>query len=106
MSIRSIAVAITLIGLLPAPGAIAGSRERAQLQPQTRRGAEILARVDRPEGDRSWLSTHLSRIRIHKRTGFAYVHSIDYGERGMQFKVLGPVMRKKKNLGLTFELRF
>lgn len=54
---------------------------------------------------RSWLRTHLSRVRIHKKTGLAYTTSLERDGSDLELSFRGPGMGKKR-LGLSVELRF
>ncbi|MGI9591800.1 MAG: hypothetical protein ACR2P8_10565 [Myxococcota bacterium] len=73
---------------------------------EIRRGADLLAHEERRASDPSWLSTHLDRVSVHKKSGLAYTRAIDHGDRGLVWSVRGPAVGGKKTVGLGFELRF
>ena len=64
-----------------------------------------LPAVGAPPPDRGWLRTHLSRIRIHKKTGLAYTTRLKRDGSDLELKVRGPGMGRKR-LGLSVEVRF
>ncbi|MBW2270419.1 MAG: hypothetical protein JRH16_17780 [Deltaproteobacteria bacterium] len=72
--------------------------------------AEILAGLDRPDDERSWLSLHLDRMNVHRKYGLTYTRSVDAGAKGMHFSVRGPVLgkalTKRRRIGLSFEFHF
>jgi len=55
--------------------------------------------------ERSWLRTHLSRVRIHKTTGLAYTTRLKREGSDLELSVRGPGMGRKR-LGLSLEVRF
>ena len=64
--------------------------------------------MDQPEGaDRSWLSHHLDRLHIHKKSGLEYRRPFSVGERDLELRVRGPALKmRRKRLGMSFEVRF
>jgi hypothetical protein len=59
-----------------------------------------------PSARDKWLTVWLPRqLELHKGAGFAMSRPIRVGRTDLQLGVAGPVMRKK-NLGLTLEVRF
>ena len=64
-----------------------------------------LPAVGAAPSERSWLRTHLSRVRIHKKAGLAYTTRVKRGDRDLELNFRGPGMGKKR-LGLSVELRF
>jgi hypothetical protein len=45
-------------------------------------------------------------VEFRKGYGFEYRRALRMGETPLDIGVLGPVVRKKKSLGLTVEVRF
>ena len=74
--------------------------------PEIRRGADLLAHVERPTSGPGWLSNHLDHVSVHKKSGLAYTRAVDHGDRGLVWSVRGPAVGRKKAVGLGFELRF
>ena len=74
-------------------------------RPKNRPG-RVIAHVDPDRVQRSWLTLHLDRVHVQKKRGFAYTRSLEGGERGMELRLSGPVVGRKKTVGLGFELRF
>lgn len=64
-----------------------------------------LPAVGAPDSQRSWLRTHLSRVRIHKKTGLAYTTRLQRDGSDLELSVRGPGMGRKR-LGLSLEVRF
>jgi hypothetical protein len=89
------------------PAALADEKDaRAELR-SIRHSAEILAHMDQPEGDRSWLSHHLDRVHLHKRSGLEYRRPLNIGQREIELRVRAPGLKlKRKRLGMSFEVRF
>ena len=69
---------------------------------EPRRAAEIIAHIEKPKPQQSWLEMHLG---VRKGAGIEYRHKLSVGRRDLIFSVYGPAM-KKKRLGLGFEIRF
>jgi hypothetical protein len=101
----SLIVLCALALLLTANGA-AGKDDATPSPEQSRRtSAEILAHIDQPEAQKSWLSLHLDRIHFHRKTGLAYTHSLALPERDLELSLRGPALGRK-SLGLSLEIRF
>ena len=70
-----------------------------------RRSVEILAAIEQPEGDKSWLSHHLDRIHVNRKTGLAYTQPLNLADHDIELSLRGPALDRKR-LGLSFEIRF
>jgi hypothetical protein len=92
--------------MLLTAGAAAG-QDKATPQPEEsrRRSVEILAHIEQPEGEQSWLSHHLERIHFHRKAGLAYTQPISLAEHDLELSLRGPALGRKR-LGLSFEVRF
>ncbi len=98
---------LTLGFLLSVGGAARADEETAEPKPTLRLSAKILAHMDQPaletpRPERTWFT---SNVHIKKRRGLEYTHVMSVNGHPMLLNIQGPVMRKKQ-LGLTFELRF
>lgn len=69
------------------------------------RQAPVANALATPSAESSWFRTHLHRIRVHKKTGFAYTKNFDAIDHDFSLSVRGPAMGRKR-YGLSFELRF
>ena len=50
---------------------------------------------------------HLGRIDLSGKYGLVYTRNFDKGESGMQIRIRGPVLgRRRTDVGLSFEIRF
>jgi hypothetical protein len=91
----------------------AGSSDVPTQQVATQRAAQMLplefAARTAPRGSVArdvWLSVWLSnQLELRKGAGFALSRPVRVGSTDLQLGVAGPEMRKK-NLGLTLEVRF
>jgi hypothetical protein len=103
---RAPIIVLSLLALLLTAGGAAAEDEATRSPEQSRRrSAEILAHIDQPEAEESWLSHHLARIHLHGKTGLAYSQPLSLAERDFEFSVRGPAL-DRKSLGLSFEVRF
>lgn len=102
-------LALALVAALPlAPGALRAEpgEERPTVE---RRRTLTAARHLEPGGAAdsarplAWMTENLH---IHKGTGLEYRRRLRMGERPIELGVQGPVVRKKKSLGLTLVVRF
>ena len=100
-----IIVMSALVLLLTAGGAAGEDEAAPSLEKSHRRSAEILAHMDQPEAEASWLSHHLDRIHFHSKTGLAYTRPLAVAERDLELSLRGPALGKKR-VGLSFEIRF
>ena len=101
----SIIVFSTLALLLTAGGA-AGEEEAMPSPEQSRlRSVEILAHIEQPEAEESWLSHHLNRVHVHHKAGLAYTRSLSLAEHDLELSLRGPAL-DSKSLGFSFEIRF
>jgi hypothetical protein len=71
-----------------------------------RKGADLIAHMDRDPLAAGWLASQLDRVHVKKNRGFAYSAAFGEGEDGIELSVQGPVVGKKRAVGLGFELRF
>jgi len=55
--------------------------------------------------NRGWLTTHFSRIQLHKKTGLAYTTRLERPGTDLELSFRGPGMGKKR-FGLSIEVRF
>jgi hypothetical protein len=99
---RTLWILLGAILLLAAP---AGADDAAS-ELRHRKGADLIAHMDRDPLAAGWLASQLDRVRVHKRRGFAYTAAFGEGEDGIELSVQGPVVGKKKAVGLGFEVRF
>ncbi len=67
---------------------------------------QVLAHADLPEMEQSWISAHLDRVRLHKKSGFAYTTRVARADGDLELSVHGPAMGSVKRLGVAFEVRF
>ena len=106
MSVRTGAI-LTLGLLLSVGGAARADEDSTDQEPVLRRSVEILAHMDRPEMEapRPGRSRFVSNIHIKKKRGLEYTHVLSFNDRPLLLNIQGPVLRKKQ-LGLTLELRF
>ena len=94
--------------LMSGSGAALAEGDGARAEHRTvRHSAEILAHMDQPDGDRSWLSHHLDRVHLHRKSGLEYRRPLTIGERAIELRVRAPGLKlKRKRLGMSFEVRF
>ena len=103
---RAPVIVFSALALLLTAGGAAGEEEEAtSLEQPRRRSVEILAHIEKPEGEQGWLSHHLDRIHLNRKTGLAYTQSLRLAEHDLEFNLRGPALNKKA-LGLSFEIRF
>jgi hypothetical protein len=57
----------------------------------------------RPAQPPAWLGPH---VHYRKGVGLEYRRNLKLGDTPIELGLQGPVVRKKKRVGLTFELRF
>lgn len=99
-------IVLSALALLLMAGGAAGEDEATSPPEQVRRrSAEILAQIEQPEGETSWLQHHLDRIHFHRKAGFAYTQPLSLAEHDLQLSLRGPAL-DRKHVGLTFEIRF
>ena len=97
---------LTLLGMAAAASTSNADELRDPEETAHQRSAEILADLDRPEPGKDWLAVHLDRVRLHKKYGISYTRTLNAGEKGMHFTVRGPALGRKRNVGLSLEIRF
>jgi hypothetical protein len=103
---RAPVIVLSALALLLTAGAARAEDEQALSPEQSRRrSAQILAYMDQPEAEESWLDHHLARIHLHGKTGFAYVHPLRLAEHDLKLSLRGPALGKKR-VGLSLEIRF
>jgi hypothetical protein len=96
----SAALGVAIAVLIVAP---AGADEPRSASPVAHR-VEIIAHVDGiAPAHRKW--SLLAPLRISRDHGLSYRHSFVLGDRVVQFRLNGPVQRRK-SLGLGFKIRF
>ncbi|HJO22418.1 MAG: hypothetical protein QF890_03600 [Myxococcota bacterium] len=95
-----------ILGLAVAAGGAGADGAGGNPETTQHRSAEILDHIDRPAPGKGWLTVHFDHIAIHRKAGVAYTRALDLGEREATFSVRGPVLGRKKHLGLLVELRF
>ena len=99
-------IVFSVLALLLTAGGAAGKEEATSSPEQSiRRSVEILAHIEQPEAQKSWLSHHLDRIHVHRKAGLAYTRSLSLAERDLELSLRGPALGKK-SLGFSFEIRF
>ncbi len=103
---RAPVITFSVLALLLTAGGAAGEEE-ATPSPERplRRGVEILAHIEQPKAQESWLSQHLDRIHVHRKAGLAYTRPLSLADRDLELSLRGPAL-DKKTLGLSFEIRF
>jgi hypothetical protein len=103
---RAPVIVFSVLALLLTAGGAAGEEEETtSLEPPRRRSVEILAHIEKPEREESWLSHHLNRIHFHKKSGLAYTQPLSLADHDLELSLRGPAL-DKKTLGLSFEIRF
>jgi hypothetical protein len=103
---RAFIIVFSALVLLSTAGGAAAEEEATPLPEQPRRhSAEVLARVEQPEAEASWLSHHLNRIHFHGKAGLAYTRPVGLAERQLELSLRGPALGRKR-VGLSFEIRF
>ncbi len=103
---RALIIVFSTLTLLLIAGGAAGEEEGVPSPEQSRlRSVEILAHIEQPEAQKSWLSHHLDRIHVHRKAGLAYTRSLSLAERDLELSLRGPALGKK-SLGFSFEIRF
>ena len=100
-----ISVFSVIVLLLTAGGASGEDETTDSPEPSPRRSAEILAQVEQPEAEATWLSHHLDRVRFHKKAGLAYTRPLNLAERDFELSLCGPALDRKR-VGLSLEIRF
>ena len=93
--------------LLVAPGGAAAVDPQLpteELAPAQR--VEILSDRGAPTSRGAWLAYELRRVDLSGRYGLVYKRAFDVGERGLEFRLRGPALGRKRQLGLSFEARF
>ncbi len=68
--------------------------------------AHALAQADLPAAGATWLSAHLDRVHLHKKSGLAYTTRVARADRDLELSLHGPAMGSIKRLGVAFEVRF
>jgi hypothetical protein len=104
---RASIIVFSALALLLTAGGAGGEEEEEMpsAEQSRRRSAEILAHTEQPEAQSSWLSHHLERIHLHRRTGLAYTRPLRLAERDLEFSLRGPALGPKR-VGLSFEISF
>jgi hypothetical protein len=101
--------------LFLATGALIFSAAAAQADPEAAASpsaspAPAASQFDLPpvgaaRAEAGWLRTHLSRVRVHKKTGLAYTTRLERDGSDLELSFRGPGMGRKR-LGLSLEVRF
>ena len=103
---RAPVIVFSVLALLLTAGGAAGEEETTSSPEQPlRRSVEILAHIEQPEAQQSWLSHHLDRIHIDRKMGLTYTRPLSLAEHDFELSLRGPALNKK-TLGLSFEIRF
>lgn len=108
----SIIVLSALTLLLTAGGAAAEDKATPPPEQSRRSSAEILAHMEQPEAEESWLSYHLHRIHVHDEAGLAYTRPLRLADRHVELSLRGPARPTPKGmpgglqLGISVEVRF
>jgi hypothetical protein len=103
---RAPVIVFSVLALLLTAGGAAGEEEETPSLEQSRlRSVEILAHIEKPDREQSWLSHHLSRIHFHKKAGLAYTQPLSLADHDLELSLRGPALNKK-TLGLTLEIRY
>lgn len=103
---RAPAIVFSVLALLLTAGGAAGEEETTSSPEQSlRRSVEILAHIEQPEAQESWLSHHLDRIHFHRKAGLAYTRPLRLADRDLELSLSGPALNRK-SLGLSLEIRF
>jgi hypothetical protein len=103
---RAPVIVFSVLALLLTAGGAAGEEEATPSSEQPlRRSVEILAHIEQPEAQQSWLSHHLDRIHFHRKSGIAYTRPLSLARHDLELSLRGPAINKK-SLGLSFEIRF
>ena len=106
------AILVAALFSISAEPALAGSRADEEQPRKLRKAATILLSEDHPDGvpqdpnalpfvTPQWFAANLH---ISERSGFEIRRAFDMGDREMQFRLRGPVT--KKRLGMGFQIRF
>ena len=98
-TLAAIAGALTLGLAIATPGS--ADPEEALAAPSVRQLAP-LTRKQRPRPP-AWMGENVA---FEKGYGLEYKHDLRLGETPLELGFKGPVVRKKKSLGLTVEVRF
>lgn len=101
---------IALLGLLTA--ALFGHSAHAQATrtPEAPSAPDIIEMfrvIDGLAPPGSTFAHHLDRVDLSGKYGLVYTRDLDMGETGMQIRIRGPVLgRRRTDVGLSFEIRF
>ena len=103
---RTSIIVFSTLALLVTAGGAAGEDE-AMPSPERPhlRSVEILAHIEQPEAQQSWLSHHLDRIHLHSKAGLAYTRPLSLADHRLELSLRGPAL-DSKSLGFSFEIRF
>ena len=99
-TVRTAAIAALIVP--PAGAALAGEAEEKP-EPVELKSELLLSSDGLVNSERSWLPQNLH---LHKKSGFAFTHRTEFADKPMLLRLQGPVLRKQKALGLTFQIRF
>ncbi len=103
---RALIIVFSTLTLLLIAGGAAGEEEVVPSPKQSLlRSVEILAHIEQPEAQKSWLSHHLDRIHVHRKSGIAYTRPLSLARHDLELSLRGPALNEK-SLGLSFEIRF
>ena len=103
---RASVIVFSVLALLLTAGGAAGEEETTpSAEKPRRRSVEILAHIEQPEAQQSWLSHHLDRVHLHEQAGFAYTRPLSLADHDLEISLRGPAL-DKRSLGLSFEIRF
>jgi len=103
---RSVLVLLAslLLAALPRPAAGDPLSPPPRLQPAG--AVEILASLEDPVARSDRLALELRRVNVNGKYGLIYSRQFQMGERGVEFRLRGPALGRKRRVGLSFEARF
>ena len=99
-TVRTAAIAALLVH--PASAALASEPEEKP-DPIELKSEVLLSSDGLENSERPWLPPN---FHLHKKSGFAFTHRTEFADKPMLLRLQGPVLRKQKALGLTFQIRF
>jgi hypothetical protein len=100
---RSVVALITPL-LLAAPAA--GDPVKPPAGSRAETPVEILASLEPTELREDWLALELRRVDLNGRYGLIYKRAFRLGGHGMELRLRGPALGRKRRFGLSFEARF
>ena len=103
---RASLIVFSALALLLTAGGAAGEDEATPPPEESRRrSVQILAHIEQPEAEQSWLSHHLDRIHFHRKAGLSYTRPLSLAEHDLELSLRGPALDRKR-VGVSFEVRF